>query len=364
MLRTTALVRLVATEVLLLACGVSIANGLQATANPRGMLPPEKGDRTLAMSLTIAENDDFPAALTVAREAGMEATSLPLQWDDLEAAPATYESEFLDIANAYYPTQGVVVSLEVNPIDTNNVRLPADLLGLPYDHPLLIARYKALLDWVFSRIPQLELNSFVIGNEIDATLGANSPAWNQYINFFSEVSAHVRLLRPGLKVGAKGTFEGLTGFAKPWLQALNQSSDAVFATYYPLTATFLVRPPGSVHQDFDTLTGDYPAREILLLETGYPSGALNQSSEHLQAAFVRELFRAWDKHREVLTLVEFVWLHDVPQAVVDDWLLYYGVSDPAFAEYLLTLGLRSYAGDGTDKPAFQALRREAAARGW
>jgi hypothetical protein len=40
------------------------------------------------------------------------------------------------------------------------------------------------------------------------------------------------------------------------------------------------------------------------------------------------------------------------------------VSDPTFLSYLGTLGLRTHAGSGTDKPAFAALMAQAKARGW
>jgi len=54
----------------------------------------------------------------------------------------------------------------------------------------------------------------------------------------------------------------------------------------------------------------------------------------------------------------------VDRAAVDQFLDYYGVSDPRFAEYLATLGLRYRQGTGRDKPAMIELRRQALARGW
>ena len=93
------------------------------------------------------------------------------------------------------------------------------------------------------------------------------------------------------------------------------------------------------------------------------SGTLNESSPLMQAAFVRELFRAWDRHPEI-GLIHLTWLTDVSEGAVDLFLDYYGVADPRFAEYLATLGLRYHAGAGRDKPAMYELRRQARIRGW
>jgi hypothetical protein len=47
---------------------------------------------------------------------------------------------------------------------------------------------------------------------------------------------------------------------------------------------------------------------------------------------------------------------------VKDFEKYYGSSNRSFAEYLGSLGLRTYI--GKDKPAFKTLIEEAKARGW
>lgn len=76
------------------------------------------------------------------------------------------------------------LSLAINPIDTNVNRMPDDLKDVPFDDPLVIERYKQLLEFVFSQVPDLELSSFSIGNEIDAYLGSDPSMWNQYQLFF------------------------------------------------------------------------------------------------------------------------------------------------------------------------------------
>jgi len=75
------------------------------------------------------------------------------------------------------------------------------------------------------------LGSLAIGNEVDGFLGGDSARWSQYQAFYKAIGAYARTKRPGLKVGVVAQFGGLTGAARVRLQALNQSSDVVMATY-------------------------------------------------------------------------------------------------------------------------------------
>ena len=106
-------------------------------------------------------------AFTLARDAGLEFIELPLAWDSIETAPGRYQSNILTIANAFFPARVVKVFLTVNPIDTNNLRMPADLKNKAFDDPEVIERYRRLLDYVFDQVGQLDLIGFGIGNEID-----------------------------------------------------------------------------------------------------------------------------------------------------------------------------------------------------
>jgi hypothetical protein len=188
--------------------------------------------------------------------------------------------------------------------------------------------------------------------------------WNQYQAFFEATAPYVRDLRPGLLVGVKAMFEGLTGDASPYLLSLNESTDLVLVTYYPLMNNFKVRDPKIVHDDFRRLTQLYERRIIHFLEAGYPTSALLSSSEEKQAQFVREVFQAWDIYADQIQMISFVWLSDITVAEVEEWEHYYGFQDRHFAEFLGTLGLRTSSGSGEDKQAFKVIRAEAEARGW
>jgi hypothetical protein len=256
----------------------------------------------------------------------------------------------------------MAVDLILRPINTNQLDVPSDLQGKPFDDPVVIARFERLLDDVFAHLPNLTLNSLGIGNEVDDYLSQDTVRWQQYETFYRAVRAYAHAKRPGLKVGVVATFNGLTGPSQKPLQALNSGGDLVLATYYPLKLDFTVSPPTTVGPDLTHLCALYPKRSIALLEAGCPSSLDCHSSTALQAEFVRRLFAAWDAHAAQIVSVTFSWQTDISPEATAGFGKYYGVSAKPFAAFLGSLGLRTY--EGKDKPAWNTLNEEAKARGW
>ncbi len=335
----------------------------QTASNPTPPTVVMKGNRILSVAITAGANS-FNNAFALGQATGMQAVPLALYWDDLETSPNTYNPNpnNLAIAESFYPGVNTKVSLEINPVDTLKRRMPSDLATLPFDDPTVISRYENLLTWVFSQIPDVQLTSLTIGNEVDVYLDNHPSEWPHYRNFFQQVSAYARTLRPGLKVGVKGTFSGMTGGAESNMQALNQYSDVVEVTYYPLNTDFTPESPTVVSGDFNTLTGLYPGRIIYMLEAGYPASTQCGSSEAKQAQFINQIFSAWDAHADQIKLISFTWLTDLSPQTVDQLVAYYGISAPCFAQYLATLGVITY--DGREKQAYTNLGQDAHIRGW
>ncbi len=323
--------------------------------------PATKGNRLIGHGITEGANE-FGAAFALARDAGLEFIELPLAWDSVETAPGRYHSNILTIANAFFPFRNVKVFLTVNPIDTNNLRMPADLKNKAFDDPEVIERYRRLLDYVFDHVGQLDLIGFGIGNEIDAYLANHKTRWKQYQKFYEAGRSYIKDKRPGLKVGTKAMMYGHIFNHTAELQEMNRNSDLIMVTYYPLKDGFRVHDPAVVHDHFKRLTDIYAGRPTSMLEAGYPASTYLGSSEQKQVAFIRELFKAWDNHRTQILHMNFMWLHDVSDAKLKEFETYYRISSKGFIEFLATLGLRTY--NGKDKPAFNELKRQVRARAW
>jgi hypothetical protein len=355
------LVSFVAVCLGVMACG-------NAAPSPAADVDPAvapRGDRLLGIDVSAAADGDYGTAFDLARQAGIDFTSLTVYWDDLDL-PAGFRSDpdYLAIAESYYPARDTAIALTVAPIDTNRIRLPADLEARAMDDPVVIDRFLSLLDFVDERTPELEVTTLALGNEIDVALGTNDARWGQYERFFEAVADRARTAHPEAAVGIKATDAGLTGYAREPLQRLTRSAGAVFVTYYAIGDDFRVKSPEQVEADIERLVEIYPDLPVYFLEIGCPSGEGLGSSEQAQADFVRAVFRAWDRHAARIRAVNFTWLTDASPESVQGYGDYYGLDDPGFLEYLATLGLRTFAGHGENKAAFGALLEEASRRGW
>lgn len=325
-------------------------------------VPLPRGNRQLSIDITEGRDGDFNRAFALAADIGMDVTELSVYWDEIETSPNVYnpETNWLAIANTFYSANNTAVSFTISVIDTTSARLPADLADRPFDDPEVIQRFNNLLDYAAVQIPDMSLATISIGNEVDIFLRGKQ--WKEYEQFYQAVSVHAHELWPDTPVGVKATFDGLTGRVGDSLFSLNQISDAIFITYYPLNSDFTVREPETVLTDFDTISRRYPDRPLYFLELGYPSGKDNNSSQGMQAEFIHRTFQAWDAHLSQVKMISFAWLTDIDPRAVKEYERYYGLSDKGFASYLGSLGLRTF--DDNDKEAYQILKKEAEKRGW
>lgn len=325
-----------------------------------------RGNRRLEIAITDPENGDYDQSISLVKSIGADSISLSVFWDEIEISPGIYSPDpnWLEVSNLYYPGQDLQVSLVIAVLDTTTVRLPSDLAGRSFKDPEVINRFRGLLDYIKTQIPDLELTSLAIGNEIDSVLGDNSKAWENYNAFLTPAAEYARQLWPGVPIGTKIMFDGLVGDSSGFARTLNLAADVIMVTYYPLSQGFSVKDPDSVREDFDRIASMYPQKVIHIAEIGYPTSAINKSSPEKQAAFIKNMFAAWDEHASQITVLSFVWLTDLPLAKLTEYEEYYGVDDPAFGEFLRTLGLRTYPGSGENKIGYEVFQTEADLRGW
>jgi hypothetical protein len=331
--------------------------------------------RTLGLDVNAAADGQFLTAYGIARDAGVQAVNVSVVWKTMETVPdagpdgggdAGGPSDFepnLHIANLVFGGT-TKVSLALLAVDPTGPELPSDLTGRPLDAPEVSARYNAAQDYVFGEIPDLSLAMYVVGSEIDLAFATDAAKWSAYKTFFDAAAAYARTLRPGVKVGTVVTLAGAK--AHPELVApILQNADFLGLTYAPLQVDFTVRPVEGVRADVDAIVALYPTTPLFFRQAGYPSSTDVGSSPDQQAAFVTELFRAWDAHQAQIPLMTFFTMNDYSPQAVTQLAQYYGSSDPKFLAYLGSVGLRTYApASGTNKPGWDALVRAAAARGW
>ncbi len=344
--------------------------GLRATAQT------PRGNRILAWQIDLAENNQYDSAIRYGLEACMQSVHLAFTWSGIEPDTGQFDSAYmantLDIANIYYPVFSMPVELQLATMNTTEKEVPAEFKGVPFDDERLIRRFKILLDTFFAHIPKLSLSALNIGNESDIYMGTDSNQYKAYRRFLDSVIpyAHQRyqeLHGVPLKVGTTLTHKGLVSTDRgPWCKWLNKATDIVSVTYYPLKSDFTMDEPSVVATDFNELVNQYTdtSQGIYFAECGYSSSAICNSSEAKQAEFYQNVFTAWDKHINRINYLTIFKSTDWSKATVDTLKKYYKLQDTVFGEYLRSLGVRTWKGNGTNKLAFEQIKCELKSRNW
>ena len=144
---------------------------------------PVWADPILSIAGSFAADRDYDTVLAALEDVDADATSVTLFWDEMEVDGIYAPSfDWPSISNFVYPGRGLQVSLMIAVVDTVADRRPADLRGLAYDDPVVIARFTAFLTEVLTRMPGVDLVSIGIGNEVDGVL--QDEDWAEYASFF------------------------------------------------------------------------------------------------------------------------------------------------------------------------------------
>ena len=297
---------------------------------------------------TIPSSGDYGAVLTAIDAIGAKATSLTLFWDELEK-DGIYQAEpdWPTIAEAVYPTRQIRIQLTFATIDTLTDRRPPDLKDFAWDHPVVVQRFVKMAQEALSRMPNVNLISIAIGNEVDGHLASDMV--DEYASFFEAAQGELKGIRPDVPVTVKTTWQGLK--TRPEILKLAQRGDALSITWYPMDALFHFQEPHQAIEELDEMAA-VARGPWELSEVGYPSTGCGASSEEAQARFHSELTRA-ARTQPNLKLVQRVWSHDISSAEVEAYADYYNQDAACFGSFLSSLGLRT--GRDEAKPAFDAL---------
>jgi hypothetical protein len=124
-----------------------------------------------------------------------------------------------------------------------------------------------------------------------------------------------------------------------------------------LNADFTMRSPDAFGGDLDRLLSVAGSKPLYIQEIGYASAERLNSSPAKQAQFVGTVFEALRRQRARVIGATFLFMSDLPKAMVDFFGSYYGSNNGNFKAYLQTLGLHER--NGTAKPAWAVVAREA-----
>ncbi|MGP8258306.1 MAG: hypothetical protein ACLQLR_09360 [Methanoregula sp.] len=304
-------------------------------------------------SASSPTQQDLQNAANLAIGAGVKGVLLTWTWSELEPSPGVFDLSQLQPAIQYFSASGFKILLGIQVIDTVAKEVPSDLQTVAFDSPQMMSRFHALLDQI---TPSLASNVkyISIGNEVDVYLSSNPTEWTPYQAFYEDGLAYLHQKAPGIQIGVTETYPGFSGATKAQVSELNQSSDVVILTYYPLHGDYQVNSPESPATDFPTIVALSGGKPVVLQEVGYPSGSLNGSSEAMEAEFVTSALEAWHSAGSDIPYFNYFLEYDFSQTECDTFVQFYGLpNDAAFGSFLCSLGLRH--SDGTAKPAWSSF---------
>lgn len=343
-------------------------------------VPAAKGGRTLAVDWSDAAEDGRWRD-DLARELGVEATTLRLQWGSLETAPTVYEGAqvgALQIARDLYRAHDIKLNLSVSPVESDHLTVPQDLRAgvlngsVRFADAAFINRYKALLSFAHERLDGVELASLQIGHELDVFFRhvPQEQFWADYYAFYAAAADHAKTLWGAqLRVGMTATHAGLVGEpTKSLMRTLNEAADVVSVTYYPLNADLTIKEPDAVATDLGELLALYQSKLISFQAVAYSSSALTNSSQTKQSQFLKAFFDFWDEHRAQIPFACFHRLHDLSPsqalAAIRSGDQLSAEDAQIVADYAANLGLRTFPGAGEHKAAYNTLRNLTEERNW
>ena len=345
-----------------MTCFVSLSLTSISWAKPR---KSAKKSRLLGVKVNLGADRNFLAKFKESLQVGNQTQVVPQDWNEIETMPGQFrpKTNFFAIANHFYSVHKMPIHISLRPIHTNQNVFPADLVGKPIDAPQTIKRFKKLLDWVATQVPNVQLVSLAIGSEIDLYAWGDTKRWNAWINFYAAVAPYARKKFPGTLITCETSYAAFRGRDLERLRRLHQHSDAIAVSYYPMKNRLRgVKSPKVVHSDFETVVSAIPTKPIFYYQIGYPTSSQLGSSPARQALFITETFRAWDKHANRIRMLNFQWMHETPDKGLDHFAKYYQNHTPEFRAFLGSLGLQSWS--GAPKPAWAAIKKEAKARGF
>ena len=238
---------------------------------------------------------------------GMDIAMVGVDWVAVEPAPGVYDKAKLEEPLKACQAKGLQPVLLLTTIDSNGYyAMPAEFVdptdyeklanGMRIDDPKIIARYKALLDWVVPML--LKYNGFIlsIANEPECIFGGKPEEQQQFVNFLVAIREHTRTITKDLAVTATLTRAVLTGD----LDNVIAECDVAYFNYYGQRDfgqddALRPEPTSMVSHRIDELLAVAKGRQLILQETGMSAGYEDKPSTinctpQIQSEFLENLF--------------------------------------------------------------------------
>jgi hypothetical protein len=172
--------------ILLFDCSnINNGNSFSSGSSSNGVV--KKGNQMLGFEIGYGKDEVFIDAFNKAKEINFDFAHVSIRWTDVETSPNHYVDPgeefggYLNVMNTFYPMHNTKVYFTIlSPINTTYKGVPDDIKGLDFDDPVFLGRFKSFLDYLMSKIPDVDLIGLVIGNEVDIYLSSHQSEINSF----------------------------------------------------------------------------------------------------------------------------------------------------------------------------------------
>lgn len=268
--------------------------GMTACANDKTIEPDKVVNQNSGLvGLSLLSNQNTPpglpsflASIDEVTSKGINLFGMAPEWSELETAPSTYSFQdqlvnpltLIDTDKTKFKSYILVLKM----IDSNRKTVPADLSSRSFDDPIVISRFKNLIDKL-STLPSIDrISHILIGNEVDGYLATNPTELNAFSTFYKESIHYIHTKMPLVKVGTIITFNAAVNHPTIF-NTLTPDSDFICYTYYPTDDTnpnWQMRPPKEVIADITLMAAKAGNKPFAFTEIGYPSSTANNSPKY------------------------------------------------------------------------------------
>ncbi len=345
------------------------ANGGDAGATDSGKddaAPPitPKGSRVLGLDIATDDPAYYDNVQFARDAAAISSSTVRLTWDtierpadggaDAEAGATDVFFAGLHVFGLVLSSTGVGAAVTIDVLDANGFRGPSDLAASPLDSSAVAERFDRVTDYALDQLHDVNVTALFLATDVDRVFGDDPKPYAALASLVGHVATHVHSTYPSVPVGVVVSYDVVEA-KKELLTPVWNASNVIGIRYMPSsTAT---KPTTDLTGVVFTVTAGKP----IFLAAGYPSAGPSGPAD--QAAFVHDLFSAWDVLGTNIRHVTFFELDDAPPDVAAARAAAQGhANDPSFTARVGSYGLRDTA--HRPKAAFTTFAAEAHARGF
>jgi hypothetical protein len=172
---------------------------------------------------------------------GMKVTRIQMDWPDVEPIKGKFDQQELIDRLKYPHSKGLAIFLLLCTADTGDLNYPKDLLteggdklarNMKPDDPMIVERYKRVLDWVIPIARKYGVYCISVGNEPDTHEEDNPTFMSHFIRFVAAVRDHAHTLDPDIAITYTSTCDPVLHPGREYAKDIVDSVDMLCFNIY------------------------------------------------------------------------------------------------------------------------------------